>query len=38
MYYEGVEDLDELEDTLDTIIANMGNFLRYFLHCNFPNN
>lgn len=38
MYYEGVQDLDELEDTLDTIIANMGDFLRYFLHCNFPNN
>jgi hypothetical protein len=38
VYYGEVNDLDELEGILDTIIANMDGFIRYFLHCNFPNN
>lgn len=37
MNYGEVNDLDELENVTDTIIANLGNFVRYFLHCNFPN-
>jgi hypothetical protein len=38
MHFGEVQDLDELENVTDTIIANMHDFLRYFLHCNFPNN
>ena len=38
MHFGEVHNLDELENVVDTIIANLTNFLRYFLHCNFPNN
>lgn len=38
MHYREVHDLDALENALDLIIAQMGNFLRYFLHVGFPNN
>ena len=36
-HYGDVHDLDELENVTDTIIAGMSNFIRYFLHVNFPN-
>ena len=38
MYFRSVEDLDELDNRLNTIIAGMGNFVEYFLHVGFPNN
>lgn len=38
MYHSEVHDLDQLENVTDTIIANMNDWMRYFLHCNFPNN
>ena len=37
MNYGELNDLDELENVTDTIIANLGHWMRYFLHCKFPN-
>lgn len=38
MNYGEVQDLDELENVTDTIIAGLNGWKRYFLHCIFPDN
>ncbi len=37
MYFNEIRDLDELENALDLIIAQLDNFWRYFDHVGFPN-
>jgi len=36
MYYNKISNLDELENVLDLIIADLKNFERYFYHVGFP--
>ena len=38
MHFRNIEDLDELGNRLDVIIAQLTGFLAYFLHVGFPNN
>jgi len=37
-YFRSVRNLEELENRLDVIIAQLGNFLDYFLYVGFPDN
>lgn len=37
-HFRDIDDLTQLGNRLDVIIAQLRDFLRYFLHVNFPNN
>ena len=37
-YSRDIGDLDELGNRLDSIITEMGDFLEYFMHVQFPDN
>ena len=38
MHFRTIDDLEELGNVLDVIIAQLNQFLRYFLHVGFPDN
>ena len=38
MHFRNIEDLEELGNCLDVIIAQMKDFVSFFLHVGFPNN